>query len=463
MKISVNLMVVVFALVAGCGRNHNTQAHVSKTVSSVPPAAVNRVVDPLKLVLMPAANVTHMDYEISRFQKLIRDGQKMDASVEHLGWLYIAKARETFDPGYYKLAEACADVLASHAPGSAESLLLRGYVLENLHRFQEAEPIARELTVKRGLPFDFGLLGDSLMEQGRLDEAVAAYQSMVDLRPDLHSYARVAHIRWLKGDLAGAIEMMAEALSASSPRDPDSAAWVSTRLGGLEFLAGRTAAAQTDYQIALQVASNYPPALLLRGRILLAQNKAADAVETLQMAEHANPLPEYQWTLADALRAVGHIPEALALETRLRASGAAADPRTFALFLATRGEDAPTALRLAQAELQQRHDIFTHDALAWALAANGRLPEAQSHMTLALAEGTEDARLFFHAASIAQRAGQWDVARTWAARARQVLPALLPSERDQLGALEKNLATQLPPALSLTAGNFSAPALPEAK
>ena len=51
----------------------------------------------------------------------------------------------------------------------------------------------------------------------RLAEATDAYQRMIDLRPDLHSYARGAHIRWLKGDLTGAVELMELAVSASSP------------------------------------------------------------------------------------------------------------------------------------------------------------------------------------------------------------------------------------------------------
>ena len=67
------------------------------------------------------------------------------------------------------------------------------------------------------LPFDYGLLGDALMEQGRLAEAVAAYQRMVDLRPDLQSYSRVAHIRWLKGDLDGAIEVARLAARCREP------------------------------------------------------------------------------------------------------------------------------------------------------------------------------------------------------------------------------------------------------
>ena len=51
-------------------------------------------------------------------------------------------------------------------------MLLRGHVLISFHRFAEAEAIARELVEQRTLPFDYGLLGDALVEQGRLAEAV---------------------------------------------------------------------------------------------------------------------------------------------------------------------------------------------------------------------------------------------------------------------------------------------------
>ena len=101
-----------------------------------------------------------------------------------------------------------------------------------------------------------------------------------------------------------------------------------------------------------------------------------------------NPLPEFQWALADTLRAAGRADEAATVEAKLKQTGAQTDPRTFALFLATRGEQTELAVQLAQRELKDRADIFTHDALAWALGSAGRLGEAWPHMEKALAEGT---------------------------------------------------------------------------
>jgi tetratricopeptide (TPR) repeat protein len=135
----------------------------------------------------------------------------------------VAKARGSFDTAL-QTGRIVRGGFGFRIAWLSEALLLRGHVLQNLHHFKEAESLARELVAKRGLPFDYGLLGDALMEQGRIKEAVAAYQSMVDGRPDLQSYSRIAHIRWLTGDLEGAIEMSRAAVSASSPNDADSAA-----------------------------------------------------------------------------------------------------------------------------------------------------------------------------------------------------------------------------------------------
>jgi hypothetical protein len=36
------------------------------------------------------------------------------------------------------------------------------------------------------------------MEQGKLNEAVEAYQTIMDQRPGPQAYSRAAHIHWLK-------------------------------------------------------------------------------------------------------------------------------------------------------------------------------------------------------------------------------------------------------------------------
>jgi tetratricopeptide (TPR) repeat protein len=414
----------------------------NKSEANKTPATAEIFDDPLALVLAPQTGEGRLDREISRLQQQIRNGRNLQLGLEQLGWAFVAKARESFDPGFYKVAEQCARSIEKRNPQSQEAMLLRAHVLQNLHRFKESETLARRLVQERGLSFDHGLLGDALMEQGKLNDAVEAYQRMMNLKPDLHAYARAAYMRWLKGDLAGAIEAMQLAVSAASPLDPESAAWVNTHLASYKFQARRFAEAEQQCAAALSFQSNYAPALLLQGKMELARNRFREAVDVLQSAAKLNPLPEYQWTLAEALRAAGRDNDASEIEARLRQLGATSDPRTLALFLATRHESPETALRFAQAELDSRSDVFTHDALAWSLAAAGNLADAHSEMQRALAEGTEDGRLFFHAGMIAAKAGHVAEAERWLCKASDLSHMLLPSERNELQNLEARDAKQ---------------------
>lgn len=383
-------------------------------------------------MLAPQPGEGSLDREIARLQEKIRKVQDRSSWLERLGWTFVAKARQSFDPGYYKLAEQCALCISSREPANEEALLLRGHVLHNLHRFKAAEALSRELVAKRALPADYGLLGDALMEQGRLDEAASAYQAMLDAKPSLHSYARAAHLRWLRGDLIGAIEAMQMAVAAASPLDADSAAWVNTRLAFYQFQAGNKNAARQTIERALSYQQGYAPALLLRGRIELSEGETAEAIASLQRATQLNPLPEYRWTLLEALRQGGRDREAAGVEQSLKRTGAAEDPRTFALYLSTHGQSAETAVQLATNELKERADVSTHDAVAWSLAASGRVNEALPQLEQALAEGTHDARLFFHAAVIYDKAGHPDDSVRFFREANELGGLLLPSEREQL-------------------------------
>lgn len=398
--------------------------------------AVSRVAQPdipsCTAALAPGQVADDGDQEIVRAQSEARHGAAARTALERLGFLYIARARARNDAGDYKLAETAAECLGTRYPEDATALLLKGHVLHQLHRFREAEQIARALVAKRTFVLDFGLLGDVLMEQGRLDEAANAYQRMIDLKPFYQSYTRAAHLRWLKGDLDGAIELMRLAIASASARDPEASAWAWTRLATYELQAGRVDEAATAAERALIYQPDYAAALLAQGRILLATDRPRDAVNVLRRAAALNPTPEYEWILADALRLQGLGTDADVVERQLMTRGSTVDPRTFALFLATRRIEPGRALALSDEELRARGDIFTLDAHAWALAANGRIDEAAGEMNRALREGTEDARLFLHAAVINRAAGRHRDAERWFKKADRLRSLLLPSESIEL-------------------------------
>ena len=385
--------------------------------------------DPCAIALVPHQGSAALDLDIAELQAEIREALRPESRLERLGWLFVAKARASNDSGYYSLGEQSARCLESKQPDIPAALLLQGHILHQLHRFSEAEALARRLVDVRRAPFDYGLLGDVLLEQGNLIEAAEAYQSMADLKPGLQSYSRAAHVRWLKGDLGGALDLMRMAARSTSPRDPEAAAWVHSRLALYELQDGSVEKALLASDVALRSQNDHAAALLSRGRILLGTGKGAGAIEALSRVVDSAPMPENQWVLAEAFREVGREDEALALEADLVVRGAALDPRTVSLYLATRNERTHLALELAERELQSRRDVFTLDTHAWALKAAGKVEEAHLVMGRALVEGTEDARLFYHAGVIAGMVGEKEVSCQRLGQASLIKQMLLPSER----------------------------------
>jgi tetratricopeptide (TPR) repeat protein len=385
-----------------------------------------------RMILIAPDGDGDLERQIARQQDEIRKGRDPVPHLERLGFLFVAKARTAFDSGCYKLAERCADCIDERAPGDPSAALLRGHVLHALHRFADAERIARELVARRGDFLDHGLLGDVLLDRGDLDGALECYQKMLDLRPCLQSYARGARGRWLRGDLEGARTLMRLAVSAGSRRDPEPLCWSFAQLAELEHQAGDAGAAREAARSALAILPDYAPALLALGRIELAAGEASAAVEALRKAVAVRPEPEYGWALADALGEQGLIVQAGAVEAELERSGEREDPRTFALYLASRGRRVERALQLARAELEVRADSFTHDAHAWALLAAGEPQRAAESMQRALARGAPHARLSYHAAAIALAVGEREQARAHFDAAARMQHVLLPSERRDL-------------------------------
>lgn len=425
--------VIVSLLLVGCGDNALLKNVVSKGLGSSPNALSN-VNDSCAVALNPSAHavrssISNTDRLIARYQAAVSTGTNPRYTLERLGWAYVTKARESRDTGYYILAEKTAECIDHVVPGTDESLLLRGHVFHNLHRFADAEALARQLVERRGRWFDFALLGDVLMEVGALDEAAEAYQRVVNERPGPQAYGRIAQLRWLKGDLDGALEMMEDAVRATSPRATESAAWARVRLAWLLVQKDKLSDADAVLVEALALQAEYPPALHLRGRLLIVQQRVSEALPLLELAVQRDPLPEFRWSLYEALEIAGGVSAAEDQKSELMRTGEFEDRRTFSMFLANLGDDPDTALRLALGELKQREDVFTLDAVAWALSGAGMIDEARAFSRRALAEGTQDARLFFHAGVIAARAGDNQRAQEWLSKAGAIQQMLLPSER----------------------------------
>jgi tetratricopeptide (TPR) repeat protein len=328
-----------------------------------------------------------------------------------LGGAYLQKARETGDGAYYARAEDALLEALKLDPRNARALSLLGSVSLARHDFPMATEWARRsLEVNPGHAAAYGVLGDAQVEQGRYEAGVESFQKMVDLKPNLDSYARVSYVRKLMGDVDGAIAAMDEAVAAGPPGS-ENTAWALVQLGDLYFGSGRIDEAVDRYEAALREFPGYYLALASLGKSRAAQGQLEAAVELYHAAVSIIPRPTILSELGDLYARNGEIELAQSqYDTMEFIAGLAAINqqvynRELARFYADHGIKLDQALALAASELTVRRDIYGYDTLAWALYRNGRLEEAAAAMNEALRLGTRDAVLHYHAGKIFQGLG----------------------------------------------------------
>ncbi|HEY8072898.1 MAG TPA: tetratricopeptide repeat protein, partial [Labilithrix sp.] len=356
-----------------------------------------------KLALQKLSGTTPSDKNVSDAQTVVRAAMTREDPWIVLGRSWVRKARESADPGFYLNADACARIVLAKNPDNAPALDLQGLVLMNGHKFAEAVALATRVTEKHAEdPMAWGTLSDALLELGRYDDATAAAQRMIDLKPNLPSYSRASYLQWLRGDDASAKLTVRAALDSGrdAKRDPEPGAWVLVQAAMIFWHEGDYEGAEAGFDKALERISDYAPANVGKGRCAMARGDYRRAAELFARAHAQSPLVETAWLLGDAREAAGDTKGAAEAFARVEKDGKKTDPRTLALFWATKGTHTDEAVALADEELRIRQDIYSEDAVAWSLYRAGRLEDAKEHVTRARRLGTPDARLMYHEGAI---------------------------------------------------------------
>jgi tetratricopeptide (TPR) repeat protein len=340
-----------------------------------------------------------------------------------LGNAYLQHVRETGDPADYDRAEAAFEAARSLDPQRADSLAGLGTVSLARHQFAAALAYGEAaIGLAPASSAGHGVVVDALTELGRYDEAVAATQRMVDLRPNLASLSRVSYQRELRGDIAGAIDAMARAYDASAGAPTENREYVRVLIGDLHLLAGDIDKAEQIYQASLAALPDYVPARAGFGRVAAARGDLATAIEHYRAASAAVPLPDLLVAQAEAELAGGQADAAAqtlelvrAMQALYAASGVSVELE-LALFEANHGEPA-RAVELAEAAYRSQPNVKAADTLAWALYRAGRVDEAAARSAEALALGAPYSSFHFHAGMIARAAGDASAARDHLERA----------------------------------------------
>jgi tetratricopeptide (TPR) repeat protein len=349
-------------------------------------------------------------------------------SFAGLGLAYVQQARITADPSYYPKAEGVLQrSLALNADGNFDALTGMAALSAARHDFSGA--LAWGERAKAVNPYSanaFAVVGDALVELGRYPEAFAEFQRMIELRPDLSTYARVSYAQELQGNLPEAVRAMRLALqSAGTAAD---SAWASHQLGELEWNRGNVGVAERFYRRALDADPSYLPPNAGLGKVAEARGDRTTAIRELSSLVERYPLPEYVIALGDLYTVTGKHRlaarqyELVHTEERLlQANGVNVDLE-IALFDADHRSNVADGLARAQAEWKRRQSIHVADALAWTLYASGRFEEALAYANRALQLGTRNALFHFHRAMIERALGRTAAARRDLAAALDINP-----------------------------------------
>ena len=342
---------------------------------------------------------------------------------------YLQKLRETGDFDSVRRAQKLIEQALALEPGNYEALRLSNEVDLQWHRFAKVAENSRKLAAtKPDDPRNWGTLGDAEMELGQYNAAADAYQRMVNARPGLASFNRVAWYRWVTGDRAGAIQMMERAVGSRSAV-PENVAWCLVELGQMRFKSGQWSEAAAAYENALVFFPGYHRALAGMGQTLRAQGRVPEAIAAYKQAQAVIPLPEYAAALEDLYQRGGQKQEAakqaalIEMIAKMAEANGEKTNRTLALIWSDRGVHLDRALAMLQEEIKERPDVYTYDALAWALYKNGRYEEAAQASAQALQWNTPEPMFWYHASRIAAAREDGAAERKYLQHARELNPA----------------------------------------
>lgn len=366
--------------------------------------------------------------DVMRWQARVDSNPDNPNAQAQLGLSLLRLVRETGDPALYTRAGRAFERSLAQEPNHLDALVGQGVLSLALHDFAGALAWAEQAQAINPFRAEIrGIKVDALVELGRYPEATAALQEMVDLRPDLQSYSRIAYLRELHGDVDGAIAAMRAAVDSGLP-GMEATLWAQVQLGHLYFNRGDLKEAERIYQEALRYRPNYAPALGGLGHVQAARGQQRRAIRTFAGVAERLPLPEFVIPLGELYEVTGQLDEAahqyelVGVIQQLSSQASMDVEMELALFNADHGDDPAAAVAGARAAYARRPTIHAADVLAWSLYQQGAHEEAWRYSQQALRLGTQDALFHYHAGMIAHAQGDADTARMHLTEALSINP-----------------------------------------
>jgi len=377
------------------------------------------------------ANVPPVDVAITTFQNRLKENPKDAITYALLANQYVRQARETGDvAGYQRAEEALKESLALLPKYSSANTSLAS-VYYSQHEFVKALDLAqREYDRNPKNTQALVIVADAQLSLGNYQEAESIYQRLSENEITPPLLARIAALEELKGNPEEALALMRRAAGEAlrSGGTKEGVAWYVLRVADMYFNMGHYQQAGEYYKAALRIFDRYPLALAGLGKVNAAQGYLDEAIAYYQQAINIIPQPDYLAALGDLYTVTDQPDRAQAQYRTVEYIGTLAEinqqvyNRQLANFYSDHNLKPQEALRLSLAELRLRKDIYGYDAAAWAEYKNGNYDQAQRYMKQALALGTRDARLYYHAGMIAHALEDDKMARDYLEQALAISP-----------------------------------------
>ena len=412
--------------------------------------ASKNLLDPKQIDGSELADIPPVEDTIRFFQARIKANPQDGLSYTLLAEQFIRHARETGDATGYQHAEAALHESIRLLPHYALAQASLASVYYAQHDFVPALELAQQVYEENPNSIEaLAILGDAHMALGNYEEADLAYQALLERSEIPPVLARLAAFEELKGNPDEALALMHRAAGHAwqSGGTKESIAWYILRVGDLYFNTGQPKEAGRYYEAALRVFDRYHLALAGLGKVSTATGNYEAAIVYYQQAINIVPQPDHLAALGDLYLLTNQPGQAQIQYETVEYIGKLAEinqqvyNRQLANFYSDHDLYLKEALRLALAELQIRKDIHGYDAAAWAHYKNGHFEEAQMLMKQAMAPGTRDARLYYHAGMIEHALGNEAAAHDLLEQALAINPyfSILDAEqaRRTLEALQK--------------------------
>ena len=379
----------------------------------------------------PLSETAILDLDIEFYNTRAAGDPTGAMDLARLSGLYLQRSRETGDPSDAIRAESAArrSIRNRASRNDAAAQVLSAALLAQ-HRFDEALEIARDLRDRNpDVPSLRAAVGEIDMELGRYDSARVAFDGLSASDTDLSVAPRLARWAEIEGRTPEARWLMRTALKTAlaTPHMPsEQIAWFWLRNGDLDLRSGKYATADSEYGAGLAAHPGDYRLLAAAARLAAARHDWRRAISEGEQAIAVSLDPATLGVLSDSYAAIGDTSKALDYARVLDVAvlkQPGAYHRAWSLFLLDHHRHVATVYQKVREELRTRRDIYGYDLLAWALHVQGRDVEAETAITRALSQGTQDALLFHHAAAIERSLGHTNAADRLLARVRALQPA----------------------------------------